>query len=289
MIPGAIGVAAFQLNVVITQGFAFRVDAGVVASFNYAVRLMELPQGVFGISLATYLLPTLSGLAADKKYAEFRSTLGQGVGWLVFVNLLAGVLLFTLAEPMIRLLFQHGAFDEASTGRASRALMCLAPGLVAFSLVNIVARAFYALGDTKTPMRISIFCLAVNVVFSLALLGPLRQAGLGLANTMSAVVNGSLLLYALRRKLKTLELTSMKSALPALLGATLAAGGVAWGTAAWWGAQLGHATLPARLGEVFIPMTLASCAYIGLAAWLKTGHTDELFAMIRARIARKKS
>ena len=287
MIPGAIGVAAFQLNVVITQGFAFRLDAGVVASFNYAVRLMELPQGVFGISLATYLLPTLSGLAAEKKYPEFRSTLRQGVGWLVFVNLLAGVLLFTLAEPMIRLLFQHGAFDESSTGRASRALMCLAPGLVAFSLVNILARAFYALGDTGTPMRISIFCLAINVVFSLVLLGPLRQAGLGLANSMSAVVNGSLLLYALRRKIKTLEMASLKSTLPALIGATLAAGGVAWGSARWWAAQVGHANVLTRLGEVFVPMTLASLAYVGLAAWMKTGHTDELFAMVRARFGRK--
>ncbi|MEY2409238.1 MAG: putative peptidoglycan lipid flippase, partial [Verrucomicrobiota bacterium] len=287
MVPGAIGVAAFQLNVLITQGFAFSVDGSVVASFSYAVRLMELPQGVFGISLATYLLPTLSGLAAEKKYPEFRSTLRQGIGWLTFVNLLAGVLLLTLAEPMVRLLFQHGAFDEFSTGRASRALMCLAPGLVAFSLVNILARAFYALGDTKTPMGISIFCLAVNVVFSLALLGPLRQAGLALANTMSAVVNASLLLYALRRKLKTLELSDLRSSLPALAGATLVAGGVAWSTAAWWGAHIGHGNVGARLGEVFVPMTLASIAYLGLAAWLKTGHTAELLAMVRARLGLK--
>ena len=102
MVPGAVGVAAFQINVLVTQGFAFAVDGSVVASFNYAVRLMELPQGVFGISLATYLLPTLSGLAAEKKYPEYRATLRQGVGWLVFVNLLASVLLLTLAEPMVR-------------------------------------------------------------------------------------------------------------------------------------------------------------------------------------------
>ena len=287
MIPGAIGVAAFQLNVLITQGFAFSIDAGVVASFNYAVRLMELPQGVFGISLATYLLPTLAGLAAEKKYPEFRATLRQGVGWLVFVNLLAGVLLFTLAEPMIRLLFQHGAFDESSTHRAAGALMCLAPGLVAFSLVNILARAFYALGDTKTPMRISIFCLATNVAFSLALLGPLRQAGLGLANTMSALVNFSLLLYALRRKLNSLGLSALRGTLPALLGATLAAGGISWASARWWSAHLGHGNVALRLGEVFVPMTLASLAYLGLAAWLKTGHTDELFGMFRSRLGRR--
>src|SRR6266487_1347429 len=112
MLPGSIGVAAFQINVLLTQCFSFWFDPTIVSTFNYSVRLMELPQGMFGISLATYLLPTLSGLAAEKKYPEFRATLRQGVGWLVFVNLLAGVLLLTLAEPMIRLLFERGLFDE---------------------------------------------------------------------------------------------------------------------------------------------------------------------------------
>src|SRR5580658_1808806 len=79
MIPGTIGVAAFQLNVTVVLAVAFWVNPQIVASFNYAVRLMELPQGMFGISLATYLLPTLSGLAAEKKYPEFRSTLRHGV------------------------------------------------------------------------------------------------------------------------------------------------------------------------------------------------------------------
>ena len=79
MIPGMLGVAAFQLNVLVTQSIAFSVDSQIVASFDYAVRLMELPQGVFGISLATYLLPTLAGLAAEKKYPEFRATLRQAL------------------------------------------------------------------------------------------------------------------------------------------------------------------------------------------------------------------
>ena len=82
MLPGSIGVAAFQINVLITQCFSFWFEPTIVATFNYAVRLMELPQGLFGISLATYLLPTLAGLAAEKKHPEFRQTLGQGLGYL---------------------------------------------------------------------------------------------------------------------------------------------------------------------------------------------------------------
>src|SRR5205085_1901988 len=112
MIPGAIGVAAFQINVAVVQGLAFWVGNGIVSSFNGAVRLMELPQGMFGISLATYLLPTLSGLATEKNYFEFRATLRNGVGTLIFLNLIASILLAVLAEPIVRLLFERGAFDS---------------------------------------------------------------------------------------------------------------------------------------------------------------------------------
>src|SRR4029079_12613080 len=166
-VPGMMGVAAFQINVLMTNNVAFYVDNNMVASFDYAVRLMELPQGVFGISLATFLLPTLVGLAAEKKFPEFRKTLGQGLSHLIFVNLIASVLLVILAAPIIRLIFEHGKFDEFSTQRASLALSYLAPGLVAFSMVNILARGFYALGDLQTPMKISIVCLVLNLIFAL--------------------------------------------------------------------------------------------------------------------------
>src|SRR5487761_2364058 len=166
MIPGTLGVAAFQINVLLTQTIAFWVGPHIVASFNYAVRLMELPQGMFGISLATFLLPALSALALDKNYPEFRTTLRHGLSTLLFANLIAAILLVVLAEPIVRLLFERGAFTAASTERAALALVCLAPGLVAFSTVNILARAFFALGDTKTPMKISLACLALNLLIA---------------------------------------------------------------------------------------------------------------------------
>ncbi len=284
MIPGAVGVAAFQINVLVTQSMAFWVGAGVVSSFTVAVRLMELPQGVFGISLATYLLPTLSGMAAEKKYPEFRSTLGQGLNWLVFVNLLAAVLLFTLAEPMIRLLFERGRFNVESTFNSALALKCLAPGLVAFSVVNVLARAFYALGDVRTPMRISVFCLAINVVFSALLVWRFKQAGLGIANTMSAVINMSLLFYALRRKLKTLDSGIFLRHIGVLLGGAALAGIVSWKLAGLWTVNLGHGSTLFRLGEVFVPMTAATLAYFGVALVLKTGHLDELLGILRRRL-----
>ncbi len=285
MIPGSIGVAAFQINVLLTSWLAFGVDKGVLASFNVAVRLLELPQGVFGISMATTLLPALAGLAAEKKYPEYRATLRQGLDWLIFVNLLASALLVALAEPMIRFLFERGKFDADSTYKSAQALMFLGPGLVAFSVTNILARAFYALGDVKTPMRISVFCLVTNLAITFAVIWKFRQAGMGFANTLTALVNVTLLFYALRRKLKTLELAELRRHLLVLLGAAAMAGGTAWWLAQWWSRAIGHETLWQRAGEVFVPMTIASLLYLGLATAFKTGHTDRLLAVFRRRLA----
>lgn len=281
MIPGTIGVAAFQINILIIQAVAFYVDRTIVASFDYGVRLMELPQGVVGISLATYLLPTLAGLAADKRYEDFRSTLREGMSLLLFLNLLAAVLLLTLAEPMVRLLFERGAFTPDSTARVALAVACLAPGLTAFSLANVLARAFYALGDTKTPMMISIFCLGLNVLVALLLVGPLRQAGLGVAASVSSMVNVWLLARGLRKKLKRLDLSGLKPTLWALAGATVVAGAVAWWLAEVWQQALGQGNLWLKLGAVFVPATAATLVYWGLCLWLGVKEAREVAALLR--------
>ena len=269
MIPGMMGVAAFQLNVVITQAIAWQTDNSIVAAFDAAVRLMEFPQGIFGISLATYLLPTLSGLASEKKFPEFRNTLTQGVGYLFLINLLAGMLLLVLAEPMVRLLFERGKFTAMDTYRSSIALACLAPGLIAFSLNNVTARAFYALGDTKTPMKISSVCLVLNIIFGIILIPTFQQGGMGVANTLSGSFNVYLLIYALRRKLPKLTFRELLPQLGQMLTCATAAGVVAWGSA--WGCQayFGDAGLAARFLTVFLPIALATGVYFALLTWLK--------------------
>jgi putative peptidoglycan lipid II flippase len=272
MLPASVGVAAFQINVLVTQALAFGVHAPIVAAFNYSVRLMEFPQGLFGISLATYLLPTLSGHASEKDYDGFRGALREGLSYLLLLNLLASALLISLAEPVVRLLFQYGRFDPGSTFVVARALACLAPGLVAFSAVNIVARAFYALGDTITPMRISVFCLALNVVFAgMFLIGlDLGAAGLAVANSMTSTLNLGLLLFGLRRKLVRLDLGPLRESLAASLGAAALAGVVAWTAWKAWELACGRPaepTLPLRLGAVLVPMFLATVVYGVVCHW----------------------
>jgi len=288
MVPGTIGVAAFQINVLLTQTIAFWVSPQIVASFNYAVRLMELPQGMFGISLATYLLPTLSGLAAEKKYGEFRTTLRHGMGTLVFFNLIAAILLVVLAEPIVRLLFEHGAFTADSTHRATLALVCLAPGLVAFSTVNILARAFYALGDTKTPMKISLVSLALNLLLAALLVEPLRQGGLGIANTTTSICNLWLLIYALRKKLGKLEMESLRATLLPLALAGAVAGLMAWQGWRWWESGPGHGTIGLKIGAVFVPAGVAGLVYWLMALAFKIPAAKEMTDLLSQRFKKSR-
>jgi putative peptidoglycan lipid II flippase len=283
MIPGTIGVAAFQINVAFVQLIALFVGTGIVSSYNGAVRLMELPQGIFGISLATYLLPTLAGLATDKNYPEFRATLRHGLSSLVFLNLLASALLVVLAEPIVRLLFERGEFTGASTVRVSYALICLAPGLVMFSTVNILARAFYALGDTKTPMKISLVCLVINLVAAASLLGPLGEGGPGIANTFTSALNVALLVFALRKKLGKLEMQPLRQDLLRLLPMTIFAGFFAWEGWRLWETSLGHGNLALKIGAVFVPAISAGLIYLLIAMLLKIPAAKELldFALVK--------
>src|SRR6266403_3111300 len=281
MLPGSIGVAAFQINVLLISLFSFWFEPTIVATFNYSVRLMELPQGMFGISLATYLLPTLSGLASEKKYPEFRHTLGQGLSYLAFANLLAAAIALALAQPIVRLIFERGKFGPDATQRVALSLACLAPGLLMFSMNNILARAFYALSDIKTPMKISVLCLCLNLGFSVCLVQRYREGGLSTSNTLSATINLLLLMYALRRKLSHLELSDLKRTLLVLVPSAIVAGVIAAFLSSLWEKNLGHASLWPKLGAVFIPGAVASLFYWLAALGANVPAAHDILALLQ--------
>jgi putative peptidoglycan lipid II flippase len=287
MIPGTVGVATFQINVTLVQLLGFHFGTGIVSSFNGAVRLMELPQGMFGISLATYLLPTLSALATDKNYDEFRKTLRNGIGTLIFLNLIAAILLVVLATPIIRLLFQRGEFNEEATQKVAWALVCLAPGLVFFSTVNILARAFYALGDTKTPMQIGIACLILNLIIAAGLIVPMKQGGLGIANTATSICNMSLLIFALRKKLGKLEMQPLRATFPPLILAGALAGVIAWFGWQFWEQHVGHHNLALRIGAVFVPAVAAGLVYWVVGIIARVPAANEIVGFVFAQFLKR--
>ena len=289
MLPGIMGVAAFQINVLLTQGIAFWRGPEIIASFNYAVRLMELPQGIFGISLATFLLPTLSGLAAEKKYPEFRATLGQGLGYLVFINLLASVLLLTLAEPMMRLLFERGAvhrrFQRATAGRRPGVAGAWTGGLFHREhpragvlrpgrSTNPDAHQRVLPGAQRDALR------RVDLAFQASRAGRRQhdhfhdqcgpagsiRCGASWAGWISSIFAGTC---------------------RACWGAMLAAGAAAWGVRAAWAGQMGYEGLFARMGGVFLPILGATLVYFAITLWLKVPFMRDLLAMLPRRFRGK--
>jgi len=184
------------------------------------------------------------------------------------------------------LLFEHGEkFTAISTMRVAHALVCLAPGLVAFSTANILARAFYALGDTKTPMKISLVCLAINFIAACLLMGPLREGGPGIANTVTSAINVGLLFFALRKKLGKLEMQALRDTLRKLTLAALLAGAIAWGGWRGWEHALGHQSLALEIGAVFVPAGFAGGVYWLLATICKIPAAKEMtdFALAKFR------
>ncbi len=283
MIPGTLGVAAFQINVLVSQMVAYSSDGSIVSSFNYAVRLMELPQGVFGISLATFLLPTLAGLASSKDDKGFRETLQQATGYLFYINIIVAAVTIALAEPIVRLLFERGAFTEESTRRTSHALLALAPGLIAFSLVNVFSRAYFAKGDTKTPMRYSVACLMLNLVLVVMLVVPYRQAGLGIANSITATLNAVLLYRGLKGMDPGLRLFPDGHRLWLAAPSALVGGWIAWKVWHWWDASLGSVATIDRIGEVFLPMGAACVFYLVVTFGSGVPAARDILGLVRFR------
>ena len=287
--PGVIGVAAFQINVLATQCLGFWAGVHVVASYTYAVRLMELPQGLFGVSMAVFLLPTLAGLAAEQKEGEFQSTLSEGLGHVIFINSLMFVFLMVMPDAMVRLLFERGAFTAESTERVAFALRCLAPALVFYSISGLLVRAFNARGDVKTPMKISLFCLCVNLSLAMVLLGrfpeELRQGAFGIANSLSACLNCMLLAMALKRRGIELDLSFKRGPRASLqlasctILATVASGGGLLLAYQWWGTQ----GFGPQMGAVLLPVALGAFSYLGLGGLLGVPTVRQVWGIIQSR------
>ncbi len=286
ILPGVLGVAAFQINIILSNAIAFNEAPHIVASFNYAVRLMELPQGIFGISLATFMLPMLSGLAAEKKYGEFQSGLRQGMGYLIYANWIATTMTFVMATPIVRLLFEGEEFDAFATLRASQALKCLIPGLVAFSLVNILARAFFALGDVKTPMRIAVFSLSCNLIFAFFLIPAYQQAGMGIANTLSSLVNLGLIFYAIRRKFPNMKVKEMIQPTLTVLGSGILAAVIGWALWKWIVSMVETPSVWTQLIEVFVPLILGTAFYGILTYWAGVPAAKDIWNLLQQKLDR---
>ncbi len=232
MLPAVFGAAVYQVNIIVGRMLATMLPEGSVSYLYYADRLVQFPLGVFAISGAMAVLPSLSRQAANRDYEAVIDTFGYAMKLTFFITLPAMTGLIVLREPIVALLFKRGQFDLEAVRMTAQALMLYAAGLWAVSAVRIVVSVFYALSDTKTPVRVAVISTLANMVFSLALMGPLSHGGLALATSLAAFLNFALLMLALRKKLGSLGLMSLLAAVLRSGLCSLLMGLVVWQTAA---------------------------------------------------------
>ena len=201
ILPAAAGAGAVQINLLISTALAGRLlDPGSISYIYYADRLNQLPLGLIGIGLGTILLPTISRLLNSGKADEAMDIQNRGIELALFLTLPATVAFMVAAEPIVRGLFQHGAFTAEDTVRCSWALSAFSLGLPSYVLVKVLTPGFYAREDTKTPVRYATMSIGVNLIGNLVLIPLIGHVGPPLATALASCINVWLLYHELRRR-----------------------------------------------------------------------------------------
>ncbi|KZN37695.1 murein biosynthesis integral membrane protein MurJ [Pseudoalteromonas luteoviolacea] len=202
MLPAIFGVSVSQINLLLDTIIAAALMTGSIAWLYYSDRLIEFPLGLFGIAIATVILPTLSKLHANDKSEDFQKTMDWGVRFVLLLGIPAMGGLIVISPLIISVLFGHGEFVNSEVDNisaVSAGVTAYSVGLVSFMLIKVLAPGFYARQDTKTPVKIGIKALVLNMVFNLALAPFIGYLGLALATSLSATCNALLLYMALRK------------------------------------------------------------------------------------------
>jgi putative peptidoglycan lipid II flippase len=223
--PGTLGLAATQVNLFVNTLLATSQGTGAVSWLTYAFRLMYLPIGLFGVSIATAVLPAAARGAALEDANAVRGTLSRGLALMLVLNVPAMVGLIVLATPIVQLLFERGRFTAADTAATAGAVQCYAVGLVGYSAARIASPVFYALGRSRTPVAISTASIVVNIVASVLLVRLIGFSGLALGTSVAALANGAVSVWMLRSRLGGMD--------GGYLGATILKIGAASAVMAW--------------------------------------------------------
>lgn len=263
MLPATIGLAATQVNILVSTVIAASLQQGSVSWLYYAFRLMQLPIGVFGVALATVSLPALSRAAVDRDMDALKRTLSGAVRLVFLLTVPSALFLAVTARPIIALLFEHGRFEAADTLHTADALVMYCVGLPAFAAVGVFTRTFYALGETRVPVQASFVSVGLNIALNLLFVGPLASLGLGhaglaLATSVTSVVNLLQLAFYLHRRVGDFE---QRRILATLARVGLASGVVA-AVLAWGIAQLDGRW---QHGALSAGVIVAGAAIVGLA------------------------
>jgi putative peptidoglycan lipid II flippase len=284
--PATIAASAVQMNVLINSLFASYLEDGAVSWLNIAFRLMQLPQGMFGVAVATVTLPLVSRSAALGDTAQFRSALAHSVRLVLLLTIPSAIGLIILAEPIIRLIYEHGRFTTFATHQTAGALRCYAIGLAAYSADKVLIPTFYALDKRYLPMLVSFFSIVVNFCLSwlLAFHFQLGHRGLAFSTSMVAITNFALLYSLMRYHAGGLETGALLLTLAKLLCAGIGLAAICLLASAFFFSAHPHLAVWKNFLALMVTIAAGAGAFFGAAYLLRVAEVHDVVELVRRRL-----
>lgn len=284
LVPATMALAVNQINIIVSNVLASYLPDGSITYLYYAMRLIQFPIGIFGVAMGMAVLPALSEHAVRGDFDRLRDDFSFALRLLFFISVPSMAGLIALREPIVNLLFQRGAFDYAATQGTAEALLFYSVGIWSIVGVRVVTSTFYAMQDTKTPVRIAVVGMASNLLLSLILMGPMRHSGLALANALASGINFVLLSYFLRKKLGRVDARRIVRSLLRIASASAAMGLAGW---AMLHGEFWQGSGDTGVKAVYLSISVAGClaVYAAVSYLLGVEEMHYLYDAVRKRLA----
>jgi putative peptidoglycan lipid II flippase len=283
--PLTLGIGIYYVDLVISRRFLSELGTGAQSYFSWAMRLCDFPQGVFVMALSTAALPSLALLAARGARDELVKTWAHGMGLAMFVALPASALLVALGEPLVVTLFQRGAFDAESARETARALAWQGGAVWTVAGVRQIVPALYAMGDTRTPVVVSLLDLCVFIALAVGLRGPMGHVGVSVAVAGSSLAQMVLLLLALRRRMGSLDGARLAGSIARTLAACAVASVAGWAVARLASGPLGEGAV-GRAVPGLAGLVAFGVVFLAVAWGARSAELGEIGSAVRRRWGR---
>ena len=282
LLPAILGFAVMQINILVDMTMGLAVGPGANSSLWYGNRLMQFPLGVFAIAMGTAVLPAVSQHTARQEIEEVKKTLSFALRVIFFIILPATAGLIALRTPIVRLLFERGEFNAVSTARTSFVLLCYTIGLFAYSGQKIIVTGFYSLQDTRTPMKVAVISLLLNIFLNLVLMGPLKEGGLALATSISGIFNFVCLALLFQKRISGFPFREILISSARILAASLAIGWFSWQAFQGISQGVGGGMTFRLLAGVFGSIGISLPVYAGICFVLRAPEIHDLIQWVRS-------
>ena len=286
-VPRTLALGAVQLIFIVDTYLAAKMPEGSLTALIYAFQLMQLPLGVFSIAISAAVFPTLSHYAAQGLQAKMRDVLQTAIRWILFLTLPTVVMMIVLRRPIVNLLFQYGHFGAEARESTQEAFLFYSLGLAGHALIQILARAYYASKDTRTPLALTLVSIGTNVVLSVLLAPMYGINGLALANSIATLAEAALFMILLAPRAR-LRIAGFGSSTLKVLAASLIMGIAMFAFIRATNITVDlQQTKPGLLLQTAIAVAVGLVAYVGAATVFRVSELAEITAVVRTALARR--